>query len=94
MSTFSVIKDPQAVLDYALDWGAQWLGTDTITTSEWTVTGPDTDLKVDSSSFTDGVATVWISGGTLGETYSLTNHIVTSEGREDDRTIEVRARDK
>lgn len=87
--TFSIIKDPEAVLDYAVDWGSQWLGVDVIAASSWSVSGPDGDLVVDTSSFTDDIATVWLSGGTLGGKYAVINHITTSEGREDDRTIVV-----
>jgi len=84
-------KDPQANLDYQVDW-SDWLGsTDTISTSTWTV--PD-GIVEESDSNTTTTATIWVSGGTLGETYDLVNHIVTTEGREDDRTIHLKLVDK
>ena len=89
MSVFSVIKDPDAVLDYAIDWDTNWLDGDTISASTWAITGPDSSLVVDSESETTAITTVWLSGGTLGRTYSVTNHIVTASGRADDRTITV-----
>ena len=32
-----LLKDPAAVLDYSIDWGAEYLGDDLISTSEWSV---------------------------------------------------------
>lgn len=79
----SWIKDPQAVLDYQIDWSA-WLGTDTISTSTWTV---PTGLTKVSDTKTTTTTTILLSGGTVGESYSLVNHIVTAALRQDDRTL-------
>ena len=81
----SFVKDPDAVLDYEWDWSA-WLGTDTI--ASHTVTA-SAGLTVDSTEATDTAVTVWLSGGTVGQTYSVTCHVVTAAGREDDRTVTV-----
>ena len=84
-------KDPQAVLDYMIDWSS-WLtaaGDDTITASSWTATD---GITIDSDTNTTTTATVWLSGGTVGTTYELTNHIVTLAGREDDRTIKIKCK--
>jgi len=78
-------KDPEAVLDYTVDWEA-WLDGDTIYTSAWTV---PTGITKDSDSNTTTTATIWLSGGTAGELYKVKNHIVTAAGREDDRTINI-----
>lgn len=83
-------KDPSAVLDYQIDWTA-WLNGDTISTSAWVATS---GVTVDTDSNTDDTATVWLSGGTAGETYIVTNHIVTAAGREDDRRIYIHVRDR
>ena len=32
-----LLKDPDAVLDYAVNWGAEYLGDDQLATSEWSV---------------------------------------------------------
>lgn len=79
----SYAKDPDAVLDYLIDWTA-WLDGDTIATSTWTV---ETGLTKDSDSNTTTTTTIWVSGGTAGTNYEATNHIVTDGGREDDRTL-------
>lgn len=81
------VKDPDDVLDYQIDW-SDWLPTgDTISTSTWTA---DTGITVDSESETTTVATVWLSGGTVGNTYSVRNRIVTTGGRTKDKTIRIR----
>ncbi len=86
----SFVKDPAAVLDYTIDW-SPWLGEDTIVTSTWTVEG-DVDLS-DEAIFAS-VTQVWASGGTLGTLADLTNHVVTDEGREDERTIRLILREQ
>lgn len=84
------IKDPDAVLDYSIDW-SDWLGSDTISTSTWEV---DSGITEDSNSNTDTVTTIWLSGGTAGKKYELTNRITTTGGRTDDRTIIIVVRNK
>ena len=74
-----VYKDPAENLDYSMDWGENWLAPgETITTSSWTAS-PGLTLGVTSD--TDSTATAWVSGGTAGQPYLLTNTIVTSAGR-------------
>lgn len=83
-------KDPDAVLDYTIDWGP-WLGDDTITSVSWVA---DADITVDSETNTTTTATVWLSGGTVGARHELTCSIVTAAGREDDRTIAIIIRER
>lgn len=83
-------KDPGARLDYTINW-SDWLDGDTISTSTWLA---ETGITVDSDTNTTTTTTVWLSGGTLGNAYDVTNRIVTAAGREDDRTIEVHIREK
>lgn len=88
-------KDPEEVLDYTIDWSDRMSG-DTITTSEWEM-DPDNDdelLIEDSNSISGENTIIWLSGGTLGETYFLTNHIVTSAGREMDQTVKLKIKSK
>ncbi len=85
-------KDPDAVLDYAVDWTA-WLAGDEIATSEWLLEdGALIEKMADSHTATK--ATVWLRGGQAGTTYLVTNRIVTSGGRADDRTISVKVEDR
>lgn len=84
-------KDPQAVLDYGWDW-SEWLPDgDTITASTWTV---PTGITKDSDSHDDTTTTIWLRGCTVGTEYELVNHIVTADGREDDRTLRIVGRNK
>jgi len=90
MSNKTFYKDPQAVLDYTIDW-ADWLETDLISTSTWTV---PSGLTEGTHTNTTTTTTAWISGGTEGVVYEITNHIVTAAGREDDRSFNVKIQDK
>lgn len=90
MATNTFEKDPNAVLDYPIDW-SDWLDSDTISTSAWTV---EPGITEDSSSNTTTVATIWLSGGTAGETYSITNTIVTAGGRTNDQTITIEVKNR
>jgi hypothetical protein len=98
----SISKDPNAVLDYLRDWGPEvgatndgsstddgWLQGDTISSSAWSFTGPDTLLVIAGDTNTTTAATVWLSGGTAGRSYTVTNRIVTAGGRTEDRSINV-----
>jgi hypothetical protein len=87
----SYIKDPDAVLDYQWNW-ASWLS-DGDTIASATVTAP-TGLTVDSITATSSAVTAWLSGGTAGTSYRVTCHIVTADGREDDRSITIIVREK
>ena len=83
-------KDPDAILDYTVDW-SRWLDTDTILASQWTV---PTGLTQVSSSNTSTSATAWLSGGTAGQAYTVANRITTADGRTDERSIVINVRDR
>jgi hypothetical protein len=89
-AAITFFKDPDAVLDYAIDW-SDWLGSDTISTSTWTV---PTGITEDSESETTTVATIWLSGGTAGVKYDLVNEIVTAGSRTANRTIRIDVRER
>ena len=84
-------KDPNEVKDYTLVWGARRLATsETISTSTWTV---PTGITKDTDTDTDTTTTIWLSGGTGGVEYTLTNRVVTSQGRTYDWSITVNVTD-
>lgn len=89
----TALKDPDAVLDYTIDWDADdWLGSDTITgTPTWTV---DSGLTLSSQSNTTTTATVWLSGGTVNTDYDVACKIVTVGGRTDERTLRIQVRQR
>lgn len=93
------LKDPDATLDYLVNFG-RWLPTgDTISTRTVTVTTGITKVSDAIVSGTDANGTsvasaavqVWLSGGTLGAEYAVTCHVTTAAGRINDETFTVRA---
>jgi hypothetical protein len=79
----SMEHDSNARLDYAWDWTGWLQEGETIQTATLTVDG---GVTADPPVINGGRVTTWVSGGTRG-TARLTLHIVTSAGREDDRTL-------
>lgn len=94
MSTCNTFtKDPDAQLDYAVDWSAFLTGSEVITTSSWEVPVGLTNVLEEA---TDTIATVWLADGDIGETYTLVNSIETDSTpvRKDDRSFMVRVEQK
>ena len=79
------IKDPDDVLDYSIDWTARLAG-DTISSSIWIVPA---GITKDSDSNTDSISTIWLSAGTVGQRYNITNRITTVAGRTIDNTVSL-----
>ena len=80
-------KDPDAVLDYGIDW-ADWVtAADSIITSSWTAPA---GITVETDSLSGTVCIVWLSGGTAGVSYEVTCHIETDDGRQDDRSLIIK----
>lgn len=77
-------KDPNATLDYTINWSSWLAAGETISTSTWTV--PAGLTKV-SDTKTTNTTTIWLSEGTLYERYQVVNRIVTSANRTEDRTL-------
>lgn len=90
MTTF--VHDPNARLDYTFDWSDRLDEAETIINYVLeVVTG---DITVDTDSEAAGVVTAWLEGGTNGTRAKVTCHIVTSVGREDDRTMTLSIRQR
>jgi len=94
----SIPHDPNAVLEYGWDY-TSWLESDeTIDDAVWTIspTGEGALVKstVHDESITDGKCVVWLQGGVVGVVYSATCHITTSAGRQDDRTLKIRVKQR
>lgn len=88
-----IIKDPNAILDYVVDWAA-WLtasAADTIASAVWIVAPGLTETD---STFTTSDATIWLSGGTIGELYQVTCRVTTAGGRTEDFSFQLRIRNK
>lgn len=79
-------KDPDEVLDYTINWSRRLPAGDTIAASSWIF---PTGLTMNSAAYTNTSATVWISGGTTGTTYKVTNRVTTTVGRTMDQTVSL-----
>lgn len=79
-------RDPQSVYDYTWDWANLLTGDDDIVSAVFTTS--NSGLEVLSSNFTTTTATVWVRGPA---TASVTCHITTDGGREDERTATIKA---
>lgn len=89
LNTF--IKDPDAELDYEVDW-SQWLKAgDQIVDASFSVPSGLSQI-LHSTSGTGGI--VWIGGGEAGKKYQITHRIVTQEGRKDDRSFLIRVQER
>jgi hypothetical protein len=77
-------------LDYKVDWN-DWLDSETISTSAWTV---QSGLTKGSDSNTTTTATVWLSGGTKNKTYLVSNTIVTTSARTATRSFYIKLTDR
>lgn len=85
----SLDKDPSAKLDYGFNWSAE-IAPATITSSSWAI---DTGLVNEAEGHTDTGSLVRISGGTVNTQYFATNHVVLSDGQEDERSLVIRVRE-
>ena len=83
-------KDPEGTLDYGVNW-AEWLDdvSDSIVVSEWLASD---DFSVHQSGESNGISSIWISGGVEDKAYSLVNRIRTNGGRVYDCTLYLRCK--
>ena len=88
MSFPSFVKDPDARLDYEVDWSEWMPAGDSITASIWEC--DDAAIIIDDEQFGADSATAFISGGVLGTSYLVINRIETGQGRINDQTIKIK----
>jgi hypothetical protein len=86
-------KDPDEIIDYMVKWGTR-LGIDTILTVTWTITGPDSSLIKTAQSNDATNAVIWLSGGTLSQTYAVLCHITTAAARTMEQTVYIKIKAK
>lgn len=86
-----IAKDPDASLQYGVDW-SQWLTAgDNLFSSTWTVETTGTNAITYTSPFIlDNVALVTLENGQAGTIYTVANTIVTDEGWSDTRRFRVK----
>lgn len=82
-------KDPDEVLSWTIDW-TQWLKTDTISSSDWTVPA---GLTKDSDTNTTTSTTITLSDGLHGVRYAVVNKVTTAAGLEKEKVIYIKVLD-
>jgi hypothetical protein len=87
----SFTKDPDAILDYLVDW-EDWLATGDYIVSA--ATSVQSGLTLTTQAFTSTQHTIWLSGGTKGTDYTVTSRVWTNDGRKDDRSIRIRVKER
>jgi hypothetical protein len=93
----SIIKDPNAILDYSFDW-TEWLAAastppDTIANAQFQLLGTS-NATIVSQAFNAQKATAFVSGGLVGENIGLRCRITTAAGRVDDRTVYLKIKER
>lgn len=91
-------KDPKASLAYGHQWKG-WIASSrdpnaTVSSSTWTVTGPDAEVTVVDQGFTTSETWVQVAGGTEWSDYELENVVTFSTGETDTRTIRIQVRQR
>jgi hypothetical protein len=95
----AIDKDPDAILPYRFDW-TEWLDGDTLLNATFAVSpAEEGGLEIDDDTFdASGVATVWLSGGVPGKSYTVTCSVFPESGAvhnmRDDRSILVRVKER
>ena len=85
------LKDPGSILDYAIDWGSEYLSEDTIADSSWVIEPAEPEgVQVQASAFDGTTTTVIAAGGVAGHIYQLTNHVELASGLTDSRSVTLR----
>jgi hypothetical protein len=87
------LADPTDVDYYGWDWADRLDTGETISVSTWTVPSGITQTTP-APSIAGSVTTLWLTGGTLGQKYTVTNHITTNQGRQFDRSFVVQILDR
>ena len=95
-----IVKDPDAIIVYTIDW-SDWLpGTSNISTSTWTLSTVSGDGNLALAKVSDGITSanqhtyIEVQKGTDGNTYIAKNTVVTSDGTTDVRRFRIRVQDR
>ena len=86
------LKDPQESIDYAVDWSDFLASGETISASSWA--SSSTALAIGTVSATTDTTAVFVSGGTVGDVYRVTNKVTTTQTRIAERSVIVRVEER
>lgn len=85
------LKDPDAVLDYSVDWTEALEDGESLLAAEWIVHPEDAGgLAILSEATAGTLRSATVSGGRPGDLYRLTNRVTTDQGRTHDRSFLIR----
>ena len=85
-------KRPADELDYDVNF-EKWLTPSDTITSVTAIVAPVGDLVVESTSIIGPIIKVWLAGGVIGKTYSVTVTVATSGGRIKQVEFNLRVKD-
>ncbi len=89
------LKDPGALVDYAVDWSAGYLAGATIAESTWAIEpGGSGAVSVAETRVDGGRAIAILSGGQSGIVYHVTNRVTFSDSSSDERVLVLRVEDR
>lgn len=79
-------KSPTDIEPWTFDWSEDLVSGETITASQFITTS---GLTLSGATLSGAQASIWVSGGTSGAVYLVTNRITTSLGRQIDWSFQV-----
>ncbi len=89
------LKDPDAAVDYLVDWAAALGAEVTLVTSGWEVEPAEPGGLVASGAAMSATgATVRLAGGIAGHVYRVGNRVTRSDGSVDERSLVVRVEER
>jgi len=88
------LKDPDARVDYALDWRG-YLDGQIVASSAWSVSPDEAGgIAIEAESFDLERAAVTLSGGIAGQAYAVANRVTLSDGAIDERALTIRVEER
>ena len=90
-------KDPEAELDYTLDWSEYLPEGVALSTASWSIdsiSGDSDPLVAGASTIVGEQTTVVISGGTVGNIYTVRCTITTDNGNTDRRSFRISVKNR
>jgi hypothetical protein len=89
------LKDPQAILDYGIDWPPNWVGDAAISSVLWVVTPSEPGgIVVQDEVVEDLRTSVRLGGGVPGHVYRVAASVILSDGRADERSLTLRVEER
>ncbi len=89
------LKDPDAVMDYRVDWSLALGDAVTLAASVWHVEPLEADgVSVAEAGFETNAARARLAGGVPGHVYSVGNRVTLSDGSTDERSLTIRVENR